>query len=147
MTTTNTKRISATAKTLGQYAINKQRIERILHWSALEYAEYQWEAMEAYIICSGEGDMWGLELQGRSAEYRKWWVNQWNIRDVANVDLIDGCSTIADARAMYKHLHDAHYLSTDYIESEALLHSEAYAVGRAIDEYHSKNRSNQCKTR
>jgi hypothetical protein len=140
--TTTTKHISATAKTLGQYAITKQRVERILHWSPLDYGNFQWQAMEHYILASGEGDTAGLELQGRSTEYRKWWVNQWNIRDVANVDLIDGCSTIADARALYQHLHDAHYLANDYLEAVALQTSEAYAVGRAIDEFHN-NRKKQ----
>jgi hypothetical protein len=142
--TTTTKHVSATAKTLGQYAINKQRMERLLKWTPLEYCTFQWEAMEAYILASGLGDMDGLELQGRSTEYRKWWVNQWNIRDVANLDLIDSCSTIAEARMLYKELHHAAYLSTNYCEKDALQSSEAYAIGRAIDEFHHNKKRELC---
>jgi hypothetical protein len=53
---------------------------------------------------------------------------------------VDGCSTVADARRMYMHLHDASWLQNEYWEKEALEHSEAYAVGRAIDELHRKGK-------
>jgi hypothetical protein len=141
-----TKRQSATDKTLAQYAINKQRIERMLHWTPLEYGTHQWNAMEAYILASGLGDAQGLELQGKSTEYRKWWINQWNIRDIVNTELLEGCSTTADARMLYQALHNANYLLTYFENSEALQTSEAYAVGRAIDEYHqAKNKKSHAK--
>lgn len=128
-------------KKIQAYAIQKQRIERILKWTPLEYCEFQWSQMEDYIIVSGQGDTLGLDIQGRSVEYRKWWVNQWNIRDVINVELIDQCYSIPEARILYRKLHDAKWLHNEYEEKEALEASEAYAVGRAIDEMHRK-----CKT-
>jgi hypothetical protein len=121
-----------------QYAINKQKIERELHWSPLDYATYQYEQMLAFIQlrCGQWQD--AAATYERSTEYRKWWVNQWNIRDVENIGLLEGCSTVADARKMYKHLHDAAWLQNGYWEAETLCHSEAHAVGRVIDEIKQK---------
>ncbi|MFM2385715.1 MAG: hypothetical protein RL660_472 [Bacteroidota bacterium] len=121
-----------------QYAINKLAIERELHWTPLEYATYQYEQMLAFIHLRSGYWQEAAATYERSAEYRKWWVNQWNLRDFENLQRIEQCSSVAEARALYMQLHDAEYLQNNYWERETLCLSEAYTIGRVIDELKTK---------
>ena len=120
-------------KQLYQYKINKQHIENMLRWTPLEYAEFQWEMMEAFIQESTNFDPEALELYGKSEAYRKWWVNQWNVRDIANIEGIELLTWTHDRRAYYKHIHAPQEL----ISSKCFAKSEAMIVGRVIDELHT----------
>ncbi len=120
-------------KQLNQYKINKQHIETMLHWTPLEYAEFQWEMMEAFIGESFSDDPEALQFYGRSEEYRKWWVNQWNLRDLANIESLEVIAWTHDRRAYYKHIHDAYHLAHSVWGEN----SESEIVGRVIDELHN----------
>ena len=118
---------------LKQYQLHKQRIEQTLKWTPLCYAEFQWEMMEDYILAFSDGDLEALNLYGRSEAFRKWYVNQWNIRDMLNVQDVEDLPWINDKRAHYKSCHQAHYLLHNTIMKEG----ESMIVGRVIDELHN----------
>lgn len=125
--------MNAIKKQLKQYMLNKQAIELMLKWTPLEYAEFQWEMMEDYILAFSGGDMEALNLYGRSIAFRKWWVNQWNIRDMLNVQDVEYLVWINDRREHYKSRHSAKYL----LNNTVLQDGESMIVGRVIDELHN----------
>lgn len=128
--------MNAIKRQLNQFKINKQAIEGLLKWTPLEYAEFQWEMMEDYICAFCEGDQEGIMMYSRSEVYRKWWVNQWNLRDIANIEDMDTLYWMNDRREYYKYVHSAEYLLTHTI----LAHGEDMIIGRVIDEKYSKKK-------
>jgi hypothetical protein len=123
--------MNSNRKTIATYAINKQAIERMLKWSALEYAEYQYQVMEDYITTINGAD--AFALYGASKEYRIWWVNQWNLRDVATVENLYQIPSVPAMRAWYKAQHSV----LNIIDNSYLANTEAMIVGRVIDELHN----------
>lgn len=126
-------------KQLKQYQLNKQAIELMLKWTPLEYAEFQWEMMEDYILAFSGGDAEALNLYGRSIAFRKWWVNQWNIRDILNVQDVECLVWMNERREHYKSCHSAKYL----LNNTVLQDGESMIVGRVIDELHEKKSNNK----
>lgn len=131
--------MNAIKKQLKQYMLNKQAIELMLKWTPLEYAEFQWEMMEDYILAFSGGDTEALNLYGRSIAFRKWWVNQWNIRDILNVQDVECLVWINDRRKHYKSSHSAKYL----LNNTVLQDGESMIVGRVIDELHNAKKQLQ----
>lgn len=120
-------------KTLDEFKQNKKQIETLLNWTEEQYCWFQFEMMEAYINTFSGNDATALNLYGRSEVYRKWWVNQWNLRDMANIDNMEMMSTRASAIAFYKHAHHPDTL----LNNTVLMHGESMIVGRVIDELHN----------
>ena len=129
--------MNSNQKTIAQYAINKLAIERMLKWTALEYAEYQYWIMEEYITTVNGTD--AFALYGTSKEYRIWWVNQWNLRDVAMVENLQQISNVPAMRAWYKAQHSV----ANIIDNSYLANTEAMIVGRVIDELHHAKKQAQ----
>jgi len=121
-------------KQIELYKTNRKHIERMLKWTPLEYAEFQWEMMEDYILSFSGGDVESLELYGRSTSFRKWWVNQWNLRDLIIVEELEYLAFTHDMRIHYKHIHSAPYL----LKNTILQDGESMVVGRVIDELHQR---------
>lgn len=129
--------MNAIQRQLNEFRKNKQAIERLLKWTELEYAEFQWEMMEDYIHVFCAGDQRGIDMYTRSVAYRKWWVNQWNLRDIANIEGMSTLYWMNDRREYYKHIHSAEYL----MENTILSNGEEMIIGRVIDElHHQKNK-------
>lgn len=124
-------------KTLDTFKHNKKQIESMLNWTEEQYCWFQFEMMEEYINTFSGNDATALNLYGRSEVYRKWWVNQWNLRDMANIENMEYLSTRDSAIAFYKHAHHPQTL----LESTVLATGESMIVGRVIDELH--NQKNQ----
>jgi hypothetical protein len=121
-------------KQLKQYELNKQRIELMLKWTPLEMGEFQWQTMEEYILAFTAGDADALGIYGKSEAFRKWFVNQWNIRDFENIEVLEKCVWINEFREKYKHLHSVEML----IKNPVLIEAEGEIVVRVIDEMHGK---------
>ena len=119
-----------------RYEKNRQLICDELKWSLTDYAYFQWEMMEAYIKYHCGKD--GLSFLGESKVYRQWWVNQWNIRDIANVQTIITLPTLRERRMCYEFKHSAEYLHRTYVKRRVLQEGEATVIGRAIDQHHKQ---------
>jgi hypothetical protein len=123
--------MNSNQKTINTYATNKLAIERMLHWTALQYAEFQYAVMEDYITTINGDD--AFALYGASKEYRIWWVNQWNLRDVANVENLYQIPSLPAMRAWYIAQHSV----VNIVDGNYLANTEAMIVGRVIDELHN----------
>lgn len=73
--------LTATETAIAKAGTVKEQVCKILHWSELEYANYQYEQGLAYLQAYIPRDPQGIQELESSRIFWNWWKNQWVIRD------------------------------------------------------------------
>ncbi len=115
-----------------RYQENKEVICAALEWTELEYTTFQLERMYEYMVHNA-GTVEVINYYGESPAYCRWWVNQWNLRDLRNIHDIH-LPTLRERRMFYEYRHSIEYLTHTYFKRRVMEESEAAAIGRVFDQ-------------
>lgn len=107
----------------------KAVVIKLLQWTELEYAQFQYESGLAYLRHYIPTDKWGQDMLQRSKLFWNWWKNQWLLREegfyyMENEVQMDKIST-DNLRRLYCHLHDAATLASEIYPNRTVL-DESY---------------------
>lgn len=112
---------SYTAHIQGEMESAKQRVIKILHWTELEYAEFQMKMGKQYLQSYISTDPCGIDMLIDSRIFWNWWKNQWLIRDTSFIASNIGKVNRSTAVAVYQCLHNADVLIQSIYPSRAVL--------------------------
>jgi len=114
--------LTATETAIAKAGTIKEQVCKILHWSELEYANYQYEQGLAYLHAYIPRDPLGIQELESSRIFWNWWKNQWVIRD--ETFLQTNCYNARSAHHVYFFYHNANELAKE-------LHPRAVVLGKS----------------
>ncbi len=102
----------------------KSEICRLLEWTELEYAEFQYKTGCQYLQAYIPNDPQGIDELLNHKLFWNWWKNQWHNRDFAF--MLDSEKELSDLnignkRLIYMHYHDAVILSLEITPNSIIL--------------------------
>jgi len=101
----------------------KQRLIKLLAWSELEYAEFQYNSGIEYLNAYIPDDVHGIDMLLRNRIFWNWWKNHWSIRDQQFLDSDMDCMDTKKLQRIYIRYNsnlaceiypNAHVLGSDY---------------------------------
>lgn len=114
----------------------QQQVQRLLGWTELEYADFQYEQGIAYLQAYIPNDQHGIDILLREKIYWNWWKNHWAIRDQDFIDVADDGTSCSHKTLcnLYRKFHSVKLL-VDTIFPNAVVLGESYAkmIGQIQD--------------
>jgi len=102
----------------------KERITTVLHWTELEYTEFQYEAGLLYLRHYIPQDTWGQDMLQRSRLFWNWWKAQWVLRDdqfcFKHGNRLHEVR-LENRRVYYRYVHDAATLASEIYPGRLVL--------------------------
>lgn len=92
------------------YTSNRAKIQRLLKWTELQYAQYQERIGYQYMQHQLQLDAHAVKQMSYEAMYWRWWVNTWNIID--DQLLLDYLILHPNPEALYCEAHKVQYIAT-----------------------------------
>lgn len=113
----------------------KQEITRLLGWTELEYATFQYETGLAYLREYIPGDVEAIHALETSRIFWAWWKNHWIQRDMQFLHNISSICPVQDLRRYYLGWHDVEHLIKTIYPNAVVLHN-SYA--KMIDDFNKE---------
>lgn len=114
--------LTATETAIKKAATCKQEVCKLLNWTEMDYASYQYEQGLAYLQAYIPTDPQGIKELEESRVFWNWWKNHWTIRDESFL-IMQPCKINTPAQ-WYELFHNAKDLSRE-------LHPRAIVLGKS----------------
>lgn len=106
----------------------KASVMKLLKWSEMDFAEFQYESGLTYLKAYLPKDVYGQEALAASKIFWNWWKNQWANRDeVFYLDVTDTEISLLNRVRLYRALHDGYNLTKE-IHPHRVVMEESYAI-------------------
>lgn len=113
----------------------KATICRLLHWTELQYADFQFETGIAYLQYYIPRDQYGIDMLIREKIFWNWWKNHWNQRDQGFAIAVQAAS-LNKRIEIYENMHDPRRLaSAIYPNGVVLTNTYARMINELQDQH------------
>lgn len=112
----------------------KHQIIKLLRWTELEYAEFQYNTGIDYLNAYIPNDAQGIDMLCRNKIYWSWWKNHWAIRDQEFLEIAANGGDLKAVLRLYMRFHNTRRLINEiYPNAQVLGNSYCRMIGRLQD--------------
>ena len=114
----------------------KQRIQQLLGWDDLKYAEYQQAMGYQYLETELGVDAQLMHALVKEKIYWSWWINHWIKRDIVFLEQFEAYRAFHLTDELYRIRHNPKTVQFKP-QNTVMRHSYAKMIGQLIDQVHN----------